>query len=57
MFSFIVEQKHYESVSVYFLNCSSWSRSGPDKSCGQDNIGLFLKIDLATGNHVSQYHL
>ena len=30
-------------------------RSGPD--CGQDQIGLFLKIDLATGNHVSQYHL
>ena len=24
--------------------------SGPDWSCGQDQIGLFLKIDLATGN-------
>ena len=24
---------------------------------GQVQIGLFLKIDLATGNHVSQYHL
>ena len=24
---------------------------------GQDQIGLFLKIELATGNHVSQYHL
>ena len=31
--------------------------SGPDWSCSQDQIGLFLKIDLATGNHVSQYHL
>ena len=32
-------------------------RSGPDWSCSQDQIGLFLKSDLATGNHVSQYHL
>ena len=32
-------------------------QSGPDWSCGQDQIGLFLKIDLATGNHVSHYHL
>ena len=31
--------------------------SGPDWSWGQDQIGLFLKIDLATGNHVIQYHL
>ena len=32
-------------------------RSGPDWPCGQDQIGLFLKIDLATGNHGSQFHL
>ena len=28
-----------------------------DVRSNQDQIGLFLKIDLATGNHVSQYHL
>ena len=28
--------------------------SGPDYSCGWDQIGLFLKIDLATRKHVSQ---
>ena len=32
-------------------------RSGPDWSWDLDQIGLFLKIDLATGNHVSQYQL
>ena len=31
--------------------------SGPNWSCSQDQIIFFLMIDLATGNHVSQYHL
>ena len=34
-----------------------FSQSGLDGSCSQDQIGLFLKIGLATGNHVSQDHL
>ena len=40
-----------------FQKLSAGGRSGPDWSCGQDQIGLFLKIDLVTGNHVSQYYL
>ena len=31
--------------------------SRPGWSCGLDQIGLFLKSSLATGNHVIQYHL
>ena len=31
--------------------------SGPYWSCGHDQLGLFLKIGLATGNHVGRYHL
>ena len=31
--------------------------SGPDWSCGPDQIGLVLRNGLATGNHVIQYHM
>ena len=47
-------QGNYRKMTIYG-QVQIGLAAGPD--CGQDQIGLFLKIDLATGTHVSQYHL
>ena len=43
--------------SVERNHLSNFSGIYPDWSCDRDQIGLFLKISLATGNHVIQFHL
>ena len=52
----ISTQMHWNK-NVHKVRQIYMSLSGPDWSCGQDQLCLFLKIGLATGNHVSQYHL